>query len=131
MASLTPLSKGLIGLAVVGAMASAVWHLVLKERLGSAAPTDWQSAPSATAPTPNSASTSPAPQPSPALAVQAPNVDGSSAENFETGRKLLANGDFAQARKHLEAAVHAGNGAAACLLGEMTLKGQGGLVANQ
>ena len=38
MASLTPLSKGLIGLAVVGAMASAVWHLVLKERFG-AAPT--------------------------------------------------------------------------------------------
>jgi hypothetical protein len=28
---LTPLSKGLIGLAVVGAMASAVWHLALKE----------------------------------------------------------------------------------------------------
>ena len=38
MASLTPLSKGLIALAVVGAMASAVWHLGLKERLGGATP---------------------------------------------------------------------------------------------
>jgi TPR repeat protein len=43
----------------------------------------------------------------------------------------MANGDFAQARKHLEAAVNAGDGGAACLLGEMTLKGQGGISANQ
>ena len=33
MASLTPLSKGLIGLVVIGGMASAVWHLYLKERM--------------------------------------------------------------------------------------------------
>ena len=32
MAQLTPLSKGLIGLIVIGAMASATWHLNLKER---------------------------------------------------------------------------------------------------
>ena len=37
MASLTPLSKGLIGLAVLGGMASAAWHLYLKDRLGGAA----------------------------------------------------------------------------------------------
>ena len=39
--------------------------------------------------------------------------------------------DFAQARGHLEQAVKAGDAGAACLLGEMTLKGQGGLTANQ
>jgi len=125
MASLTPLSKGLIGLAVVGAMASAVWHLVLKERKGDGASSDWSSTPIPAAPTPNSA-----PQ-SPTLAVQTHDAVGSAAENFETGRKLMAGGDFAQARKHLEAAVNAGDGASACLLGEMTLKGQGGLAANQ
>ncbi|HOE41838.1 MAG TPA: hypothetical protein PLB25_09455 [Rhodoferax sp.] len=42
MAQLTPLSKGLLGLLVIGGMASAAWHLGLKERfgamLGSAAP---------------------------------------------------------------------------------------------
>jgi TPR repeat protein len=140
MASLTPLSKGLIGLAVVGAMASAVWHLVLKERMGSGATSDWQSTPTPATPTPNSA------QPSSTPAVQAPNTAATdtpgtalitptaslpAAENFDAGRKLMANGDFAQARKHLEAAVNAGDGGAACLLGEMTLKGQGGISANQ
>ena len=34
MAQLTPLSKGLLGLLVVGGMASAAWHLGLKERFG-------------------------------------------------------------------------------------------------
>ena len=38
MASLTPLSKGLIALAVIGGMASAVWHLGLKERLSGGSP---------------------------------------------------------------------------------------------
>ena len=47
------------------------------------------------------------------------------------GRKAMSAGDFGQARKHLEAAVNAGDGGAACLLGEMTLKGQGGITANQ
>lgn len=125
MASLTPLSKGLIGLAVVGAMASAVWHLVLKERFSSGVTADWKSSSVPTAPTPNSTS------PSTTLETQNPNIVGPSAENFEAGRKLMASGDFEQARKHLEAAVNAGHGAAACLLGEMTLKGQGGIVANQ
>ena len=47
------------------------------------------------------------------------------------GRKLLDTGDHAQARIYLEQAVKGGDGAAACLLGEMTLKGQGGIPANQ
>jgi TPR repeat protein len=47
------------------------------------------------------------------------------------GRKLMDLGNFAQARPHLEAAVQGGDGGAACHLGEMTLKGQGGLAANQ
>ena len=43
----------------------------------------------------------------------------------------MAEGDLVKARGFLEAAVNAGDGAAACLLGEMTLKGQGGLTASQ
>lgn len=140
MASLTPLSKGLIGLVVVGAMASAVWHLVLKERMGSGATSDWQTSSTPAAPSPNSAQPTPAPvaqtpkaatPPTPVTAVVTPSGNLSAAENFDAGRKLMANGDFAQARKHLEAAVNAGDGGAACLLGEMTLKGQGGIAANQ
>lgn len=152
MASLTPLSKGLIGLAVVGAMASAVWHLVLKERMGGGATAEWQAAPAATAPSPNAAQPAPTPA-EPVHAGQAPTMaspnvpnglgtavttpDGSlsAAEHFEAGRKLMASGDFAQARPHLETALNSGdsavNGAAACLLGEMTLKGQGGITANR
>lgn len=140
MASLTPLSKGLIGLAVVGAMASAVWHLVLKERMGGGATAEWQAAPTSATPTSNA--TQPAPVPAeqaptvatpslPSPAVTTPSGGSSAAENFDAGRKLMASGDFVQARKHLEAAVNAGDGAAACLLGEMTLKGQGGIAANQ
>lgn len=137
MASLTPLSKGLIGLAVVGAMASAVWHLVLKERLSGGATAEWQAAPTANAPQPNAAPATVGQAPTvaapdvPSAAVTAPNGRLSAPENFDAGRKLMASGDFAQARKHLEAAVNAGDGAAACLLGEMTLKGQGGITANQ
>ncbi len=132
MASLTPLSKGLIGLAVVGAMASAVWHLVLKERMAGG---DWQTAP--TASTPNAAQPDPAPGgqtatvAAPSTTVTETSGKLTSAENFDAGRKLMASGDFAQARRHLEAAVNAGDGAAACLLGEMTLKGQGGITASQ
>jgi len=142
MASLTPLSKGLIGLAVVGAMASAVWHLVLKERMGGAPTAEWQAAPASATPTPAPTATQPAPMPAeptpavatpsvPGTAVTAPNGTLSVAENFDAGRKLMASGNYAQARKHLEAAVNAGDGAAACLLGEMTLKGRGGITANQ
>lgn len=140
MASLTPLSKGLIGLAVVGAMASAVWHLVLKERMGSGATSGWQTPSTPAAPVPNAAQPTPAPAvqtpgmaapDTPGTAPVTPNAKLSAAENFDTGRKLMASGDFAQARKHLEAAVNAGDGGAACLLGEMTLKGQGGITANQ
>ena len=141
MASLTPLSKGLIGLAVVGAMASAVWHLVLKERMGGGTTAEWQAAPTSATPPPNATQPSP-PTPAdqtpavatpkaPNTAVPTPNGKLSAAENFDAGRKLMANGEYAQARKHLEAAVNAGDGAAACLLGEMTLKGQGGIPANQ
>ena len=142
MASLTPLSKGLIGLAVVGAMASAVWHLVLKERIGSGAISGWQNSPAPTTPgAPNANVAQPAPTSvqSPRVAIPTSQVTApastttrvSVAENFEAGRRLLAAGDFAQARLHLEAAVNAGDGGAACLLGEMTLKGQGGITANQ
>jgi TPR repeat protein len=140
MASLTPLSKGLIGLAVVGAMASAVWHLVLKERMGGGPASDWQTSSTPTQTLPNSTLPTSAPAlqtpttaaPNPPTAAAITPISGQSAtENFDTGRKLMANGDFAQARKHLEAAVNAGDGAAACLVGEMTLKGQGGIPANQ
>jgi TPR repeat protein len=128
MASLTPLSKGLIGLAVVGAMASAVWHLVLKDRVSGGAISDWQSPTTPAETTPNSAKTAPAQT---GKAMTTTNGGLSAAENFELGRQLMASGDFPQARIHLEAAVKAGDGAAACLLGEMTLKGQGGITANQ
>ncbi|WP_114969136.1 hypothetical protein [Rhodoferax ferrireducens] len=142
MASLTPLSKGLIGLAVVGAMASAVWHLGLKERFAASteispaatstpAQTDVPAplAPPSPATTPEP-STAPAPAAAPA-ATTAQAAKLSAADNAELGRKLLDSGDFAQARVHLEQAVKDGDGGAACHLGEMTLKGQGGLPANQ
>jgi TPR repeat protein len=130
MASLTPLSKGLIALAVVGGMASAVWNLVLKDRLGAPAVS--------TAPAPSATIDAPAAQTAPAVAAQpeAPPVTGaqsrqlSAAENAERGRKLLASGDFVQARVHLEQAVKDGDGSAACHLGDMTLKGQGGITAD-
>ncbi|MBK9443147.1 MAG: hypothetical protein IPN53_18425 [Comamonadaceae bacterium] len=145
MASLTPLSKGLIGLVVVGGMASAVWHLYLKERLmNPAAP------PAVSTPTSQQSPAAPvapdAPVPVTAAPVQAPPPDKpllppktnaaqasslSAAEHAEAGRKLVASGNFEQARPHLEQAVQGGNAAAACLLGDMTLKGQGGIAASQ
>ena len=139
MASLTPLSKSLIGLAVVGAMASAVWHLGLKDRFSA----DPGSAPQATSSTPAAQQTpsiapSIAPPPSTPNAPAAPSAATAGkatsltpAENAEMGRRLLDSGDFAQARVHLEQAVKDGDGGAACHLGEMTLQGQGGIAANQ
>ena len=131
MASLTPLSKGLIGLAVVGAMASAVWHLVLKERFG----TPPISATTSTSPTTPDTSVISTPRSTPPAAsepvVATGGSDLSAAEHAELGRQLLESGDFAQARAHLLLAVQGGNAGAACHLGEMTLKGQGGIPADQ
>ncbi len=145
MASLTPLSKGLIGLVVLGGMASAVWHLYLKERIGTAAeqpPTAVSAPMPQDAPAANGAPAAVV-SPTPAPLVQTPpateqaaaksgQTQGLSAdENFEAGRKLVASGDYARARPHLEQALEQGNAGAACLLGDMTLKGQGGIAANQ
>ena len=160
MASLTPLSKGLIALAVIGGMASAVWHLGLKEKVGGDAasflgalttlkPAAEPSTPAASPtiappvkmapavvqadpPAPLPVSTAPAaPQkvetPAPAPTLSPAEVS----ENAEAGRRAMAAGDFVKARHHLELAVQGGDGAAACLLGEMTLNGQGGIAANQ
>lgn len=132
MASLTPLSKGLIGLAVLGGMASAVWHLALKERWAEHAATSQSSVPvsapntvvtPAQLPPANATPASPTTLPAPGKA--------NAAESAELGRKLLDKGDYAQARGHLETAVQAGDAGAACHLGDMTLKGQGGISANQ
>ncbi len=162
MASLTPLSKGLIALAVIGGMASAVWHLGLKEKVGGdaalflasltaskpAAEVSTPSVPATIAPPvqmapavvqaetpapPPVSSNPPAPQKAEALAPTPVSTlsPAEISENAEAGRKAMAAGDFVKARKHLELAVQGGDGAAACLLGEMTLKGQGGIAANQ
>jgi hypothetical protein len=150
MASLTPLSKGLIGLAVIGAVASAVWHLGLKDRftnLGASAVTSPANTSASTdvtntepartpeepapAPLPTRPAAVPLPASPPAATRQLPTSKLSATENAEAGRKLLGEGNFAQARVHLEQAVQGGDAGAACLLGEMTLKGQGGIAANQ
>lgn len=138
MASLTPLSKGLIAVAIVGAMASAVWHLGLKDWLAArnAPPVteSVQAAPepqaSVAVPAPPPVPDIPAPVPAPATAPT-PAPTSTSVNHAELGRKLLASGDYAQARSHLEQAVQGGDGGSACLLGEMTLKGQGGITASQ
>jgi TPR repeat protein len=125
-------------------MVSAVWNLGLKERLGDkpAQPSSTTSVPAAPA-TPAAppgtdtgtaahAPTQLTPPPSPATPQnKAPASRLSPAENAEIGRKLLANQDFEQARVHLEQAVRDGDGGAACHLGEMSLKGQGGLAVDQ
>lgn len=130
MASLTPLSKGLIALAVIGGMASAVWHLGLKEKLGGPAAQQAQPAPASPVTTADEAPTAVTAAPTAVADTSAPSkLSGS--DNAETGRKLLERGNYVQARTHLEAAVKAGDGGAACHLGEMTLKGQGGIAANQ
>ena len=133
MASLTPLSKGLIGLAVVGAMASAVWHLALKDRFGSPATSPTVASPANTDTPATIVAPPQATQASGARDPAAPaGSDGrSAAEHAELGRKLMEGNDFAQARGHLEQAVKGGDAGAACLLGEMTLKSQGGITADQ
>lgn len=137
MASLTPLSKGLIGLAVIGAMASAVWNFALKDRFGAEAPPSTAtstSPPRTETPATNVISTPPN---TPATPSEAPTISNNSggslspAEHAQQGRKLMESGDFAEARGHLEQAVQGGDAGAACHLGEMTLKGQGGLTADQ
>ncbi len=174
MVTLTPLSKGLIGLAVIGAVASAIWHLALKDTVS-----EWTGTPPATTesatPPPAVPSAPPAavvvptptPQPAPAAppvieppktppssspaveststppAVEPPPVSHkpepvktepenhlSPAESSEKGRKLMDSGNYADARLYLEQAVKGGDGAAACLLGELHLKGLGGLEAS-
>lgn len=137
MASLTPLSKGLIGLAVIGAMASAVWNFALKDGFSPAAPASTATSPSppnADAPSTSVISTPPDTPPAPSeapVAVSNNNGSLSPAEHAAQGRQLMESGDFAQARKHLEQAVQGGDAGAACHLGEMTLKGQGGITADQ
>lgn len=138
MASLTPLSKGLIGLVVIGGMASAVWHLGLKDQwrglLSSATAPAVSAPPVQTAPqaAPQATPAAPAtPAPANTSVASGTASQQSAAANAESGRKLLTRGDFAQARVYLEAAVQGGDAAAACHLGEMTLKGQGGIAASQ
>ena len=142
MASLTPLSKGLIAIAVVGGMASAVWHLALKERFAQppnavvsdpvqGATTMTPEPPPATYAQPDSpvvAQPDPIPAPS---AFATDDTSASASADTLTGRSLMQKGDYAQARQYLERAVENGSGAAACHLGEMTLQGQGGIPANQ
>jgi len=126
MANLTPLSKGLIGLAVVGVMAAAVWHLLLKPQSDPASP--------ATAiPAGPAQPAGLAPVQAAALSNQKATAlsPAQSLEYAEAGRQLINKGDFEQARAHLELAVQSGNPSAACLLGDMTLKGQGGLRASR
>ena len=88
MASLTPLSKGLIGLAVVGAMASAVWHLVLKERFG-AAPTS-STAPSTSPDTPTSSVISTPPS-TPPTASEPAARDSRTASTTDAGIDAIAS----------------------------------------
>ena len=164
MVTLTPLSKGLIGLAVIGAVASAIWHLALKDTVSEWTGTPPATTESATPPpavpsAPPAAVVVPTPEPSPAAppvveppktppsaspAVEPPStppvvspkaepvkteqeIHLSPAESSEKGRKLMDSGNYADARLYLEQAVKGGDGAAACLLGEMTLKGLGGI----
>lgn len=167
MASLTPLSKKLIGLAVVGAMASAVWHLALKDRFaskpetpsvvatqphGDASSSHGSSTPPLQPPLVNGPGAKPEsnpnldPNPNPSVTIQAAAVAPepsvvpqpaqadasgfSAAEHAEKGRQMIEAGNFQQARGYLEKAVEGGDGGAACHLGDMFLKGQGGLHAS-
>lgn len=142
MARLTPLSKGLIGLAVIGGVVSVVWNLGLKETMNQTAnPTSPATAPAAApiavtppapGPVPVAAPVAVPPAPTSEPAVPAPAGKAiSAAESGEKGRQYLDAGDYARARIYLEQAVKMGDGPAACHLGEMTLKGQGGIAANQ
>ena len=155
---LTPLSRALIGVAVVAALVSAVWHLVLKDMwatwnsveapasvIVTMAPVQSPAVPAA--PTPAPVVNAPAPVPAASTPVEsapvkaapppaipakaAPASHLSAAENGELGRKALDSKDYVQARSYLEQAVQGGDGAAACHLGEMTLKGQGGIAVDR
>ena len=153
MVTLTPLSKGLIGLAVIGAVASAIWHLALKDTVsewtGTPPATTESAAPPAAPSAPPIAAVVPTPAPPPAAppVIEPPStppvvspkaepvkteqeIHLSPAESSEKGRKLMDSGNYADARLYLEQAVKGGDGAAACLLGEMTLKGLGGIEAS-
>ncbi len=171
MASLTGLSKAIIGLVVVGAVAATVWQLGFRGRAegiaaaksGNATPKPSSTTPPggavAALPVAPAAPATPTVAAAPATVPVAPSnpvperpvkavapaadaakaplasLDPSSraaaAQESESGRKALHNGDFALARVHLERAVKGGDAAAACYLGEMTIKGQGGIPANQ
>lgn len=154
MATLTPLAKGLIGLTIIGGVVSAVWNLGLKEHFagapaatggsvatGSAVqsiavpPTLPTAVPPASTSRPAPAAVPPAPTAVPAAATQVAPAAGAqaltAAESSEKGRQLLEAGNYAQARIFLEQAVKMGDGPAACRLGEMTLKGQGGIAADR
>ncbi len=132
MASLTPLSKGLIALAVIGGMASAVWHLGLKDKFSGPAAQQVQPHSTTSGTPPSPVATRDVVDGAPAAVANAGTVATLSvAENAETGRKLMDRGNYAQARMHLQAAVQGGDGPSACHLGEMTLKGQGGLAGSQ
>jgi hypothetical protein len=149
MATLTPLSKGLIGLAVIGAVVSAVWNLGLKEFMAkdggsvsgsipSSSTVPVRSLPPQAAPMPETlpppaAETSAAPS-APSSAAPVATAGGkalTAAESGEKGRQYLDAGDYPRARIFLEQAVKMGDGPAACHLGEMTLKGKGGIVADR
>lgn len=132
MASLTPLSKGLIALVVVGSMASAVWHLGLKDWMAARTSDAAASTPASPAPMVAAPAVAPpaATAPPPAAVDAKAAAKLSMAENAELGRSLLERGKHAQARAHLEAAAQAGDGPSACHLGDMALKGQGGFSAN-
>ena len=152
MATPTPLAKGLIGLAVIGGMVSAVWNLGLKDYLaadngasqasaanqaisatpppGNATAVAVPAPPSAVPPAPTSVPAAPA-TPTQAISAAPTGQPLTAAESGEKGRQLLEAGNHAQARIFLEQAVKMGDGPAACRLGEMTLKGQGGLAADR
>ena len=168
MVTLTPLSKGLIGMAVLGAVASAIWHLALKDTVselkGTSPATTQSAAPAPDAPIAPPAAVvvpTPVPQPAPAAptvieppktppsppAVEQPSTPPavspkpepvktepdnqlSPEESSVKGRKLMDSGNYVDARFYLEQAVKGGDGAAACLLGELTLKGLGGIEAS-
>lgn len=144
MARLTPLSKGLLALIVIGAAGSAAWNLALKDMpldklassLGDLVRKQMGKTEAAPAPAPKAVvpatpvpapAAAPAPsQPAPAAAEPAP-ASGRSVDSLvEEGRRLAAAGDYAKARKTLDEAVRQGSGAAACMLGDLVMKGQGG-----
>ena len=153
MASLTRLSRTLLYVAVIGGMASAAWHLALKDRFSGKAEAPEASVsqpaaeplPSALGQAPSVVPTTPEATPMPSLAqrpappppepaVVQPLPEPSSTSNMtaaqhaERGRQMVERKKFEEARPHLETAIEQGDGGSACHLGDMFLKGQGGLV---